>query len=95
MMPLFDIDGSRAEAMVRLLDDTHNPDWPAMHRSVAEALGVAALCQEHSDVVGATNAGMDAIHVDPLGLCYDSDHRHVTSFAVFVSELLGQEESGR
>ena len=184
--------------MVRLLDDTHDPDWPTMNRSFAEALGVAPLYQEHSgamlarqvylgtawvpapeasaalnrlvsggygvavvtntlhgemaellvrtkmcavggdfapvaavidsqvigvekpdprpfemalaalnatasecvhvgdswhsDVVGARSVGMDAIHVDPLELCHESDHGHVSSFAAFVNELLGQNE---
>jgi hypothetical protein len=35
---------------------------------------------------------MDAIHVDPLELCHESDHGHVSSFAAFVNELLGQNE---
>lgn len=46
----------------------------------------------HCDVVGARNVGMGAIDVDPLQLCHESDHRHVSSFAAFVNELLGENE---
>lgn len=182
--------------MVRLLDLTHDPDWPTMNRSYAEALGVTASDQDaagailaskvylgtswvpapgaaealaqlvasgygvavvsntehgeiadvlartnvcsvdgectrvaavidsnvigtakpdprpfemafsalnesastcihvgdslHSDVVGAHGVGMHVVHVDPLALCVDNDHRHTTSFATFVSELLAE-----
>jgi putative hydrolase of the HAD superfamily len=42
----------------------------------------------HSDVVGAQGVGMEVVHVDPLSLCAESDHRHTSSFATFVSDLL-------
>lgn len=42
----------------------------------------------HSDVVGAQGVGMMVVHVDPIALCNDSDHRHTSSFATFVEELL-------
>ena len=42
----------------------------------------------HSDVVGARGVGMEVVHVDPLALCAESDHRHTSSFATFVIELL-------
>jgi putative hydrolase of the HAD superfamily len=42
----------------------------------------------HSDVVGARGVGMEVVHVDPLALCAESDHRHTSSFATFVTELL-------
>jgi RimJ/RimL family protein N-acetyltransferase len=44
----------------------------------------------HSDVVGARGVGMEVVHVDPIALCADSDHRHAASFAAFVSELLAE-----
>lgn len=44
----------------------------------------------HSDVVGAQGVGMEVVHIDPLALCADNDHRHTSSFATFVSELLAR-----
>lgn len=42
----------------------------------------------HSDVVGAINVGMTAVHVDPLHLCDDDGHAHADSFDDFVSTLV-------
>jgi phosphoglycolate phosphatase len=61
-----------------------------------EALGVGPESCIHvgdslrSDVVGAINVGMTAIHVDPLHLCDDDTHEHANSFADFVDDLVGQ-----
>jgi putative hydrolase of the HAD superfamily len=44
----------------------------------------------HSDVVGAINVGMTAIHVDPLHLCEEVTHEHSNSLADFVDALVGQ-----
>jgi putative hydrolase of the HAD superfamily len=44
----------------------------------------------HSDVVGARGVGMEVVHIDPIELCDDNDHRHLASFATFVAELLAQ-----
>lgn len=38
------------------------------------------------DADGARNFGMEAVHVDPLGLC-DRDHHHVPSLAAFAEQL--------
>jgi len=43
----------------------------------------------HSDVVGAVNVGMTAIHVDPLHLCEDITHEHSNSFVDFVDKVVG------
>jgi putative hydrolase of the HAD superfamily len=40
------------------------------------------------DAAGAQNAGMTAVHVDPLQLCPDDEHHHVDSLAAFTDELL-------
>jgi putative hydrolase of the HAD superfamily len=58
------------------------------------ALGVAASDCTHigdsvkDDVVGAHAAGMAALHIDPLGVCGAGDHRHASSLAAFVADLL-------
>ncbi|MGH9112999.1 MAG: HAD family hydrolase [Acidimicrobiales bacterium] len=66
---------------------------PAMFRATAEALGLAPerICHVGDsgsyDADGAEDAGMAAVHVDPLGLCPDG-HHHVTSLADFADRVL-------
>jgi putative hydrolase of the HAD superfamily len=40
------------------------------------------------DADGATEAGMVGVHVDPLGLCPQVGHAHVTSLVAFAAGLL-------
>lgn len=70
------------------------PD-PAMFLATAEGLGLAPerICHVGDsawyDAAGAAAAGMVPVHVDPLGLCPDTDaHAHVRSLADFAERLL-------
>jgi putative hydrolase of the HAD superfamily len=36
------------------------------------------------DIVGARNAGVRPLHLDPFGLCADEDHEHITSLAEVI-----------
>jgi putative hydrolase of the HAD superfamily len=42
----------------------------------------------HSDIAGALNAGIAAVHIDPLGSCGDSGHTHAVSLQELASRLL-------
>ncbi len=71
----------------------HKPD-PAIFEVTARSLGLppGRICHIGDaggyDADGAANAGMLAVHVDPLGLC-PADHVHVASLADFADRLLG------
>jgi putative hydrolase of the HAD superfamily len=66
----------------------------AMFDATAEGLGLPPqrICHIGDsgtyDADGAAAAGMRAVHVDPLGLCPEAGHHHVTSLAAFVDALL-------
>lgn len=66
----------------------------AMFDATAEGLGVppGRICHIGDsgtyDADGAAAAGMRAVHVDPLGLCPEAGHHHVTSLAAFADVLL-------
>jgi putative hydrolase of the HAD superfamily len=60
--------------------------FAALNESAATCIHVGDSL--HSDVVGARGVGMHVVHVDPIALCTENDHRHTSSFAAFVSELL-------
>lgn len=70
------------------------PD-PAIFALALDALGLAA---EHCvylgdsiyfDVGGAQAAGIEALHLTPLGECGGDDHAHVSSLQDFVDDLVG------
>jgi len=45
------------------------------------------------DVRGAEAAGLDAIHVDPFGLCDATDHHHFDSLDMFATSLLDRQKA--
>ena len=63
---------------------TEKPD-PAIFALALDALGVRPQEAIHVgdsvrfDVVGARNAGVRPVHLDPYGYCQDDDHEHITS----------------
>ena len=71
----------------------HKPD-AAMFAATARGLDLPLdrVCHVGDaggyDADGAAAAGMQAVHVDPLGLCPDA-HVHVASLAEFADRLLG------
>lgn len=71
----------------------HKPH-PRVFRATADAMGLPPeeICHIGDsgsfDADGARNFGMEAVHVDPLGLC-DRDHHHVPSLAAFAEQLAG------
>jgi FMN phosphatase YigB (HAD superfamily) len=71
----------------------HKPH-PKVFQATADAMGLRPeeICHIGDsgsfDADGARNFGMEAVHVDPLGLC-DRDHHHVPSLAAFAEQLAG------
>ncbi|MHB1931278.1 MAG: HAD family hydrolase [Acidimicrobiales bacterium] len=69
------------------------PD-PAIFRLALEALGVAAAGAVYVgdvpsvDVVGARAAGVEPLHVDPIGWCADGSHAHVRNLADVADRLV-------
>lgn len=68
---------------------------PDMFLTTAAELGLPPerICHigdgGHYDAAGAAAVGMVAVHVDPLGLCPDTDgHAHVASLAEFADRVL-------
>lgn len=47
------------------------------------------------DVVGAQQAGLMAVHIDPLGLCHDHGHRHTNSLLAYARSVGGPGEQSR
>lgn len=71
----------------------HKPH-PKVFQATADAMGLPPeeICHIGDsgsfDADGARNFGMEAVHVDPLGLC-ERDHHHVPSLAAFAEQLAG------
>jgi putative hydrolase of the HAD superfamily len=59
----------------------------AMGASPSETIHVGDSL--HSDVAGALNAGIAAVHIDPLGSCGEPGHAHAASLQELASRLLG------
>jgi putative hydrolase of the HAD superfamily len=87
--------GAGAE-MVAIIDShlvgVEKPD-PRIFEIALEIIGVGAEHAIHVgdsvrfDVVGARNAGVRPIHLDPFGFCPDTDHEHARELAEVVSLL--------
>ena len=90
-------DGKDCAAVDVVIDSdvvgVEKPD-PAIFALAVDALGLPA---EHCvylgdsvyfDVGGARAAGIEALHVTPLGECGVDDHAHVSSLREFVDDLL-------
>lgn len=75
----------------------HKPH-PKVFQATADAMGLRPekICHIGDsgsfDADGARNFGMEAVHVDPLGLC-DRDHHHVSSLAAFAERLAGDDSA--
>ena len=92
------VDGG-AMAKVSIVVDSHvvgieKPD-PRIFELALGALGVAPdQCLYVGDTVlfdvnGARAAGIEAVHIDPYGLCPAADHPHAVSLADVAEELCG------
>lgn len=90
-------DGTDCAAVDVVIDSdvvgVEKPD-PAIFALALDALGLAA---EHCvyvgdsayfDVGGARAAGIEAVHLTPLGECGADDHAHVSSLRDFVDDLV-------
>ena len=84
--------------VLRVVDSTvvgiDKPD-PRIFEIALDAIGASAGEAMHVgdsvrfDVRGAEAAGVEAAHLDPLGLCADATHRHLRSLHDLVAELAG------
>jgi putative hydrolase of the HAD superfamily len=87
--------GEGAE-MVAIIDSHHvgveKPD-PRIFEIALAIVGVEADRAIHIgdsvrfDVVGARNAGVRPIHLDPFGFCPDDDHEHIVELADVLAVL--------
>jgi putative hydrolase of the HAD superfamily len=62
----------------------------ALEASPSECVHVGDSVRD--DVRGAEAAGLGAVHIDPLGLCIETDHAHFDSFALFATNLLEHQQ---
>lgn len=91
-------DGKDCAAVDVVIDSdlvgVEKPD-PAIFALAIDALGVPAEHCVHLgdsaffDVGGAQAAGIDALHLAPLGECGADGHAHVSSLQHFVDDLVG------
>jgi putative hydrolase of the HAD superfamily len=82
--------------MLAIIDSHHvgveKPDARIFHMAL-EIVGVPAERAIHVgdsvrfDVVGARNAGVRPVHLDPFGFCPDDDHEHIVELAEVLALL--------